>query len=99
MHRVFFTLEDTRRSTMRQAIGRSNFDDASFRREIAAEDHESAGLLYRIIERADHRLPRGFARFVCFFGKRATGGRHCRPVDVSAVEQTFGDHWNAAGLV
>ena len=52
----FLALEDARRAAVVAALVAGELDDAALGREVAAQDRDPAGLLDRVVERADDFL-------------------------------------------
>ena len=56
-----------------QALVAGDLDHAALGGEVAAQDHQAAGLLQRIVERADDLLALGLGRRVGLLADRAAG--------------------------
>ena len=55
-HGIFFGFENARRAAMAQAFVPADLGDAAFGREIAAQNHQAASLLQRLVQRRNHFL-------------------------------------------
>ena len=55
-HRRLLALEDARRAAVVAALVAGELDDAALGGEVAAQDRDAAGLLDRVVERADDFL-------------------------------------------
>jgi hypothetical protein len=74
-------------------------NDATFRREIAAQDSQSADWLDGLVQRVDHLLAWRLLGVGSFVGERAAGAGDLTAIHVAAVHQALGDNAPAAGLI
>jgi len=88
---VVFAIENPRRPAMRHALVAGDLDHASFRGEVALENHQPAGLFDWLRDRAHDFLPGGFACRIGLDADRSARHRHFVFVQQARFLQAFCD--------
>jgi hypothetical protein len=98
-HRLLLALEHARRALVVAALVAGELDHAALGRQVAAQDRDPAGLLDRVLDRADDLLARRLLRLVRVPADRLAGHRRRVLVQQAEVLQPLRQDRGAAGGV